>query len=160
LKLAERTLVPAFGRPTPVVHYITTDPRVTTVCPICHRPYKQDEPTVLVELVKRIPLPDRDPPPPETSVRVHVCESCAAPIMRKQHEAIDGLISMLAKMAADHVLKHAYPPDDGDLSDAQLSVIQKQEPPGRMTNTSSLFEQAPRGKGSASKPKRRITSRR
>lgn len=82
--------------PEGVVQYIQTRPQTSTICPLRKRRFKKDDPTVLIDLVTRIPLvPEKNKP--ARTVRVHICEPCAQPVIEQRQKAMDGLIALLAE---------------------------------------------------------------
>lgn len=77
----------------------------TVICPACEREFKKGAPTVMVEVVRRVPLTANDAKRAEFAVRVRLCKSCAEPIIRQKQEAMSRLISVLAEVCVDDVLK-------------------------------------------------------
>jgi hypothetical protein len=97
-------LVEAMGAPKRIVQEIQTRPRTTTICPLCRRRFKKNDPTVLIDLVKSIPLT------PETnklerSVRIQICEPCAQPVFDHRHKVMDDLIKLLAELVVEDMLE-------------------------------------------------------
>ena len=105
MKRRKTTIVEVFGGPKRIVEHIVTDPRTTTVCPLCRRQFSVDAPTVLVDLVTQFSVDDHKTERPITSVRVHLCEPCAQPIVAHKQKAVDGFISAVAEMLASSVIK-------------------------------------------------------
>lgn len=99
-------LVEGMGFPRRVVQQIRTRPRTITVCPLCKKRFKKNDPTVLVDLVTRIRLtPEKNVP--EQTVRIQICEPCAQPVIQRQNKAMDDLVKLLARLAVEDVLKEA-----------------------------------------------------
>lgn len=78
-------LVESMGAPKHVVQQIQTRPRTTTICPLCKRRFKKDDPTVLVDLVRRFCLtsgknkePDQNSPHPNMRAVCPAGHSAAA----------------------------------------------------------------------------------
>lgn len=99
------TLVETFGIPQRVVQQIKTKPRTTTICPLCKTRFKKDDPTILIDLVKRFSINAGKDNDFEHTVRIQICERCAQPVIRQRREAMDGLISLLAEMLTEEMLK-------------------------------------------------------
>lgn len=100
-------LIEGMGAPKRVVQEIQPRPRTITVCPLCKKRFKKDDSTVLVDLVKRIPLTPEKNKEPETTVRIQICEPCAQPVIQQRHKVMDDLIKLLAELAVKDVLKKA-----------------------------------------------------
>lgn len=98
-------LIETMGAPKRVVQQIETRPRTTTVCPLCKTRFKKDDPTVLIDLVKYIPLTREKNRELERTVRIQICERCAQPVILRQQEAMHGLIALLAKWVVEDVLE-------------------------------------------------------
>lgn len=98
-------LVEGMGAPKRVVQQIETRPRTTTICPLCKTRFKKDDPTVLIDLVKRIPLTSDRNNAPERTIRIKICERCAQPVILQKQKAMHDLISLLAEWAVEDVLK-------------------------------------------------------
>jgi hypothetical protein len=92
-------LVKGMGAPKRVVQQIQNRPRTTTICPLCKRRFKKDDPTVLIDLVKRIRLTPEKNNERETTVRIQICEPCAQPVIQQRHKVMDDLIKLLAELA-------------------------------------------------------------
>lgn len=105
MKRRKRTIVEVFGGPKRIVEHIVTNPRTTTICPLCRKPFSADDPTVLVDLVTQLSVTDRKTERPTTSVRVHLCEPCARPIVEHKRKAVDDFISTVADILAKSVIK-------------------------------------------------------
>lgn len=101
----EATLVETLGIPQRVVQQIKTKPRTTTICPLCKTRFKKDDPTILIDLAKRFYINSGKDNNFEHTVRIQICERCAQPVIRQRREAMDGLISLLAEILAEEVLK-------------------------------------------------------
>ena len=100
-------LVEGIGAPKRVVQQIETRPRTTTICPLCKTRFKRDDPTVLIDLVKRIRLTPEKNNESEITVRTQICEPCAQPVILQKQKAMDDLVSLLAKWTLEDVLKEA-----------------------------------------------------
>lgn len=100
-------LVEGMGAPKRVVQQIEIRPRTTTICPLCKTRFKKDDPTVLIDLVKRIRLTPEKNNEPELSVRIQICERCAQPVIQQRQKVMDDLIKLLAELAVEDVLKEA-----------------------------------------------------
>ncbi|MHB8742183.1 MAG: hypothetical protein ACYC9L_03580 [Sulfuricaulis sp.] len=100
-------LVEGMGAPKRVVQQIQTKPKTTTICPLCKKRFKKDDPTVLVDLVTRIRLTPEKNKEPEITVRIQICEPCAQPVIQQKQKVMDDLIKLLAKLAVDDMLKKA-----------------------------------------------------
>ena len=98
-------VIEAMGAPKRVVQQIQTRPRTTTICPLCKRRFQKNDPTVLIDLVTRIPLTPERNREPERSVRIQICEPCAQPVIEQRQKAMSGLIALLAELAVEDVLK-------------------------------------------------------
>ena len=100
-------LVEGMGAPKRVVQEIQTRPRTATICPLCKTRFKKDDPTVLIDLVKRIRLTPEKNNESEITVRTQICELCAQPVILQKQKAMHDLVSLLAKWAFEDVLKEA-----------------------------------------------------
>lgn len=100
-------LIEALGAPKRVVQQIVTRPKTTAVCPLCRTRFKNDDPAVLIDLVKRIRIAPEQGNQPEHTVRISICEPCAQPVIKQRREAIDSLITLLAKLVVEDVMKDA-----------------------------------------------------
>jgi hypothetical protein len=99
-------LVEGMGAPKRVVQHIQTRPRTTTICPLCKKRFKKDDPTVLIDLVTRIPLtPEKNKP--ERTIRIQICELCAQPVIQQRQKVMDDLAKLLARLAVEDMLKEA-----------------------------------------------------
>ena len=74
---------------------------------MCKTRFKKDDPTVLIDLVKRIRLTPEKNNEPERTVRIQICERCAQPVIMQRQKVMDGLIALLAKLAVADMLKKA-----------------------------------------------------
>lgn len=93
-------LVTGIGRPQHIVQQIKTQPRTITVCPVCKKRFKKDDMTVAVDLVKRIPLTDKQDKP-EITLRIQICEPCAQPVIQDRNKAMDRLVKFMAELAVE-----------------------------------------------------------
>lgn len=92
-------LVKGIGYPRHIIQEIRTRPRTITVCPVCKKRFKKDDTTVVVDLIKRIPLTEKDEP--EITVRIQICEPCAQPVIQERNKAMDRLIKYMAELAVE-----------------------------------------------------------
>jgi hypothetical protein len=99
------TLVQIFGGPKQIVQEFITKPKTIAACPVCRTRFRRDDATVLVDLVKRIGLVEKRDDQHEVSVRIHLCQQCAQPIIQQKKEAMDQVIDLLAELMANDVLK-------------------------------------------------------
>lgn len=99
------TLVELLGGPKRIVQHVVTGPKTITVCPLCKERFKDRDSTILVDFVKRIDLTQSDRTDHEFTVRIHLCAQCAEPILQRKREAMNQLVSLLAKLAAEDVLR-------------------------------------------------------
>lgn len=93
-------LVKGVGFPRHIVEEIQTRPRTITVCPVCKKRFKRDDTTVVVDLIKRIPLTEKDKEP-KITIRIQICEPCAQPVIQDRNKAMDRLIKYLAELAVE-----------------------------------------------------------
>ena len=100
-------LIEGMGAPKRVVQQIETRPRTTTICPLCKIRFKKDDPTVLVDLVKSFRITSEKNNEPERTVRIQVCERCAQPVIQQRQKVMDDLVSLLAELLVENVLKEA-----------------------------------------------------
>lgn len=100
-------LIEGMGAPKRVVQQIETRPRTTTICPLCKTRFKKDDPTVLIDLVKSFRITPVKNNEPERTVRIQICEPCAQPVIMQRQKVMDDLISLLAELAVEDVLKEA-----------------------------------------------------
>lgn len=98
-------LVDALGAPKRIVQHIETRPKTATICPLCKTRFKRNAPTVLVDAVKRIRLTGKENDDPEFTIRIHLCEPCAAPLIKQKEEAFRNLVTFLARLAVDKVMR-------------------------------------------------------
>jgi protein-arginine kinase activator protein McsA len=100
-------MVEALGAPKHVVQQIETRPKTTAVCPLCRTRFKKDDPTVLIDLVKKFRIAPEQGNQPEQVIRISICEPCAQPAIKQRREALDDLIKLLAKLVVEDVMKDA-----------------------------------------------------
>ena len=78
-----------------IVQEVRTDPRTIAACPGCKKPFAENEKTVLVEVVRFIPLIEPPHDKKECAVRIHFCFQCTENIVLEKREATKGLIDWL-----------------------------------------------------------------
>ncbi len=112
-------LVEGMGAPKHVVQQIQTQPRTTTICPLCKKRFKKDDPTVSVDLVRRFCLTSGKNKEPDHIVRIQICEPCAQPVIQQRQKVMDDLVTLLAELLVESVLKKTdkkqkrYVPESG-----------------------------------------------
>lgn len=100
-------LVEGVGFPKRVVQEIQTRPRTVTICPLCKKRFKKDDPTVLIDLVKSFRITPEKNNEPERTVRIQICEPCAQPVIQQRQKVMDELIALLAELLVKDMLKKA-----------------------------------------------------
>lgn len=114
-------LVEAASLPKNVVYQVKTRPRTTAVCPICKAPFKKDDLTVLVDLVRRFRITIGSKESDGEALRVSICTTCAEPVIRQQQKAMDEIIDLLANMIVnDMTRKGEAPVASGPAADKKL----------------------------------------
>lgn len=98
-------LVEGMAAPKRIVQEIRTGPRTTTICPLYKKRFKQDDTTVLVDLVKHIQLTPENNKESEITVRVQICELCAQPVIERKQKVMNDLVKLLAKRAVEDYLE-------------------------------------------------------
>ena len=98
-------LVEGMGAPKRVVQQIQTRPHTTTICPLCKKRFKKNDPTVLVDLVRSFRITSEKSKEPEHTVRIQICEPCAQPVIEHKQKVMDHLIKLLAKRAIDDYVR-------------------------------------------------------
>lgn len=114
-------LVEAMGLPKRVVYQVETQPTTTAVCPICKTPFKTDDLTVWVDLIRRFRITVGSKDSDGEALRVSICTTCAEPVIRQQQKAMDEIISLLADMIVnDMIRKGEVPVVSGPAADKNL----------------------------------------
>lgn len=72
---------------------------------VCRKPFRTNDATVLIDLVTSFLVVMDKPEVPTTTVRVHLCEPCAHPIILHKQKAVEDFCSALAEMLAKQVLE-------------------------------------------------------
>lgn len=98
-------LIEGIGAPKRVVQQIETRPKTTTICPLCKKRFKKDDPTVLVDLVRSFRITSEKSKEPEHTVRIQICEPCAQPVIQQRQKVMDDLVELLAELLVDGILK-------------------------------------------------------
>lgn len=103
-------LVEATSIPKRVVYQVETQVTTTAVCPICKTPFKKDDLTVWVDLVRRFRITVGSKDSDGEALRVSICTTCAEPVIRRQQKAMEEIISLLADMVVNDMIKKGEVP--------------------------------------------------
>lgn len=103
--MKRQAILAGIGYPERIVQEIRPHPRTITVCPVCKKRFKKNDLTVLVDLITCIRLPTgknkQHGNEPEHTVRIHLCEPCAQPVIQERKKAMDGFIKFLAELTVE-----------------------------------------------------------
>jgi hypothetical protein len=105
--MKSKTTLVSFGGPRRIVQELRSRTQTIAVCPLCRARFRPGDETILVDLVKSIRLTPAHRRDLEFTVRIHVCGRCAEPIVQRKREAMSKLISLLAKLIVEDVLREA-----------------------------------------------------
>lgn len=106
MKRKKKTFIGLLG-PRQIVQEVTTAVNTLVACPLCKTRFKNDDVTILIDLVTRIQLTGPEEDRAECTVRLHICEACAEPIKVHRQNASKPLISLLARQFVQDAMKEA-----------------------------------------------------
>lgn len=101
----ETMLVEVMGGPRRIVQEVLPRNKTIPACPLCKTRFKKDDPTVLLDVVKRFAVIPKDDGDLEVALRVHVCKRCAEPIILQKQKAMDEVLNLFAELLAEDLLK-------------------------------------------------------
>jgi len=91
--------------PKRVVYQIETQPTTMAICPVCQTPFKKDDLTVWVDLVRRFRITIGSKDSDGEALRVSICTTCAKPVILQQQKAMDEIINLLAGMIVNNMIR-------------------------------------------------------